>query len=195
MRGDISDTDLITRVFREHQPRAVVNFAAETHVDRSIKEPKVFLQTNVGRAPFVGVCQNLLEPQVHQIKKRFGLFRFQQMRYMDHDEGRPHFRKIVFGLIAHMVQPKPLLTTLCVLTIIMGFQCSQLIALIIMGPTVSRETNTTTICNAITHKPLPIYGDGLQIRDWLYVSDHCNAMCLILENGKISETQHWWFNN
>ena len=193
VRGDISDTDLVTRVFREHQPRAVVNFAAETHVDRSIKEPKIFLQTNVMGTFHLLECAKIYWSSLSTSDQK--AFRFLQVStdevYGSLSEGSaPFSENSRYGpnspysatkassdhLIRayHQTYGFPVLTTHCTNNYGPYQFPEKLIPLI--------------ICNAITHKPLPIYGDGLQIRDWLYVSDHCSAICLILENGKIGET-------
>ncbi len=193
VRGDISDIDLVSRLFREHQPRAVVNFAAETHVDRSINEPKVFIQTNVTGTFHLLECAKIYWSSLSKSEQQ--AFRFLQVStdevYGSLSEGSAPFSEnsryepnspysATKASSDHLIRAYhqtygfPVLTTHCTNNYGPYQFPEKLIPLI--------------ICNAITHKVLPIYGDGLQIRDWLYVSDHCSAIRLILENGKIGET-------
>ncbi len=189
VQGDIGDADLVAGLLAEHQPRAIVNFAAESHVDRSILGPAEFIQTNV-----VGTFQ-LLEAtrgywQALPEAARAG-FRF---LHVSTDE--------VYGSLApdapaftetHRYEPNspysaskagsdhlvrayhhtyglPVLTTNCSNNYGPFHFPEKLIPL--------------TIVNALAGKPLPIYGDGQQVRDWLYVSDHCSAIRRVLEAGE-----------
>ena len=151
--GDIGDSQLVARLLAEHQPRAILNFAAESHVDRSIHGPEDFIQTNI-----VGTFRLLeevraywgaLEPEAK------AAFRF---LHVSTDE--------VYGSLAPsdpaFTENNPY-----------HFP-EKLIPLVIH--------------NALAGKPLPIYGDGQQIRDWLYVKDHCSAIRRVLEAGQLGET-------
>jgi dTDP-glucose 4,6-dehydratase len=193
IRGDIGDAALVERLLAEHQPRAVVNFAAESHVDRSIHGPGEFIQTNI-----VGTF-HLLE----SVRAYFGgldseakkTFRF---LHVSTDE--------VYGTLApedppfretnpyepnspysaskassdHLVRSYhhtyglPVLTTNCSNNYGPLHFPEKLIPLVIH--------------NALAGKLLPIYGDGQQVRDWLYVRDHCSAIRRVLEAGRIGET-------
>ena len=131
VQGDIGDRALVERLLQEHQPRAVVNLAAESHVDRSIHGPGDFIQTNV-----VGTFQ-LLEA------------------VRGYWQALPQDRQSAFRFV-HVSFPEKLIP---------------------LG-----------IHHALAGKPLPIYGDGQQVRDWLYVQDHCRAILRVLEAGRVGET-------
>ncbi|WP_454692336.1 dTDP-glucose 4,6-dehydratase [Achromobacter aloeverae] len=193
VKADIGDREVIGALLNEHRPRAVVNFAAESHVDRSIDGPGEFIQTNV-----VGTF-NLLE----SVRGYWGSLG---------DEARAGFRFLhvstdeVYGTLGpqdeafketnpyepnspysaskaasdHLVRAwhhtygLPVLTTNCSNNYGPYHFPEKLIPLVIL--------------NAIAGKPLPIYGDGQQVRDWLYVKDHCSAIRAVLQKGKIGET-------
>ncbi|MBM5573563.1 dTDP-glucose 4,6-dehydratase [Deefgea sp. CFH1-16] len=193
VRADIGDRDIIGKLLAEYQPRAVINFAAESHVDRSITGPGEFIQTNV-----VGTF-NLLESVrgywTDLAAEQKAAFRF---LHVSTDE--------VYGTLAaddpafsetkafepnspysaskaasdHLVRAwhhtygLPVLTTNCSNNYGPYHFPEKLIPLVIL--------------NALAGKPLPIYGDGQQIRDWLYVKDHCSAIRRVLEAGKVGET-------
>ncbi len=193
VHGDIGDSALITRLLAEHRPRAVVNFAAESHVDRSIDGPGAFIQTNV-----VGTF-NLLEAVRGYWN---GLdetarsdFRFLHVStdevYGSLSSDAPAFTE------THPFEPNspysaskaasdhlvrawhhtyglPVLTTNCSNNYGPYHFPEKLIPLVIH--------------NALAGKALPIYGDGQQIRDWLYVRDHCSAIRRVLESGTVGET-------
>ncbi|MBU1363478.1 MAG: dTDP-glucose 4,6-dehydratase [Gammaproteobacteria bacterium] len=193
VKGSIGDFDLVAKLLAEHQPRAVVNFAAESHVDRSIHGPEDFIQTNI-----VGTFRLLEAVRAYygQLEKTAkNEFRF---LHVSTDE--------VYGSLAkddpaftetHQYEPNspysaskaasdhlvrayhhtyglPVLTTNCSNNYGPYHFPEKLIPLVIH--------------NALAGKPLPIYGDGQQIRDWLYVKDHCSAIRRVLEAGKVGET-------
>ncbi len=193
VRGDIGDGALVGRLLRGHRVRAVLNFAAESHVDRSIAGPADFIQTNI-----VGTF-NLLEA-VRAYWNALG------------DEERSAFRFLhvstdeVYGSLApdapafderHRYEPNspysaskaasdhlvrayhhtyglPVLTTNCSNNYGPFHFPEKLIPLVIH--------------NALAGKPLPVYGDGRQVRDWLYVGDHCSAIRRVLADGRLGET-------
>ena len=192
VQGDIGDAALLGRLMAEHRPKAVVNFAAESHVDRSILGPAAFIETNV-----VGTF-SLLEAVRHywsalDVQSRQD-FRF---LHVSTDE--------VYGSLApadapftenHRYEPNspysaskagsdhlvrayhhtyglPVVTTNCSNNYGPYHFPEKLIPLMIV--------------NALAGKPLPVYGDGLQIRDWLYVRDHCSAICRVLEAGRVGQ--------
>jgi len=193
VRGDIGDTALIDRLLAEHQPRAIVNFAAESHVDRSIHGPGEFIQTNI-----VGTF-NLLESVrgyfagLEQEAKE--LFRFLHVStdevYGTLAPDDPPFRETNTyepnspysaskAASDHLVRAYhhtyglPVLTTNCSNNYGPYHFPEKLIPLVIH--------------NALAGQPLPIYGDGQQVRDWLYVKDHCAAIRRVLQAGRIGET-------
>lgn len=193
-QGDISDTGLVSRILTQYQPRAIINFAAESHVDRSINGPGDFIQTNI-----VGTFQLLESVRAY-------------WNQLDNKAAKKNFRFLhvstdeVYGSLtkdapafteSHRFEPNspysaskassdhlvrayhhtynlPVLTT----------HCSNN-----YGPyQFPEKLIPLMIVNALAGKPLPVYGDGQQIRDWLYVSDHCNAIRRVLEAGTPGET-------
>jgi len=193
IRGDIGDTGLLTQILTRHQPRAVVNFAAESHVDRSIHGPEDFIQTNI-----VGTF-HLLEA-VRDYWNGLEALAKQDFRFLHVSTDE------VYGSLSrhdpafsetHRYQPNspysaskaasdhlvrayhhtyglPVLTTNCSNNYGPYHFPEKLIPLIIV--------------NALSGKALPVYGDGLQVRDWLYVKDHCSAIRRVLADGKPGET-------
>lgn len=192
VQGDIGDAELVERLLEEHRPRAVVNFAAESHVDRSIHGPEDFIQTNI-----VGTFR-LLEA----VRKYYGQleegaktdFRFLHVStdevYGSLEKDAPAFSE------THRYEPNspysaskaasdhlvrayhhtyglPVLTTNCSNNYGPYHFPEKLIPLVIV--------------NALGGKPLPVYGDGQQIRDWLYVKDHCSAIRCVLAKGRLGE--------
>ncbi len=193
VQGDIGDEALVARLLSEHAIDAVLNFAAESHVDRSIDSPEPFIQTNV-----VGTLRLLNATRRHWLSlpsDRKAAFRF---LHVSTDE--------VYGTLSptdpafteetpfapnspyaaskassdHLVRSfqhtygLPTLTT----------NCSNN-----YGPLQFPEKLIPLVTlNALEGKPLPIYGDGLQVRDWLYVLDHCEALWTVLRQGRIGET-------
>src|SRR5690554_6469306 len=192
VRGDIGDRALVTRLLREHRPDAVVNFAAESHVDRSIDGPAAFVQTNV-----VGTL-NLLEcardhwrelPAEDRAGFRFLHVSTDEVFGSLGDEGRfteatPYAPNSPYSASKaasdHLVRAfhhtygLPVLTT----------NCSNN-----YGPHQFPEKLVPlVIARAIAGKALPVYGDGRNVRDWLYVKDHCSAIRRVLEAGRTGET-------
>lgn len=193
IQGDIGDKTLIDGLLLKHRPRAVINFAAESHVDRSIHGPGEFIQTNI-----VGTF-SLLE----SVRAYYGTMD-------DADKGKFRFLHVstdeVYGSLTasdpaftetnryepnspysaskaasdHLVRAYHHTYGLPVLTT----NCSNN-----YGPyQFPEKLIPLMIVNALAGKPLPIYGDGQQIRDWLYVTDHCAAIRRVLEAGKLGET-------
>jgi dTDP-glucose 4,6-dehydratase len=177
----------------EHRPRAVINFAAESHVDRSIHGPGEFIQTNI-----VGTFHLLESVRAYWNKlegEAKGQFRFLHVStdevYGSLDKDDPAFSETnryepnspysaSKAASDHLVRAYhhtyglPILTT----------NCSNN-----YGPyQFPEKLIPLVIHNALAGKPLPIYGDGRQIRDWLYVKDHCSAICLVLEAGLVGDT-------
>ena len=192
-RGDIADRKLVEGLFAEHQPRAVVHFAAESHVDRSIVGPAAFVQTNV-----IGTFE-LLEAARAYWQRLQGAaaaaFRFLHVStdevYGSLSETDPAFTEATayapnspyaaskagsdhLVRAYHHTYGLPALTT----------HCSNN-----YGPfQFPEKLIPLTIANALEGKPLPVYGDGRQVRDWLYVADHCEAIRQVLARGRPGET-------
>jgi dTDP-glucose 4,6-dehydratase len=216
VQGDIGDAALVSRLLAEHQPRAVVNFAAESHVDRSIHGPGEFIETNI-----VGTFRLLEAVRGYWLQ----LPQENMDRFVPRDDGadviasearqsmvtQQAFRFLhvstdeVYGSLAkedpaftenHRYEPNspysaskaasdhlvrawhhtyglPVLTTNCSNNYGPYHFPEKLIPLMIV--------------NALAGKPLPVYGDGMQVRDWLYVKDHCSAIRRVLEAGRLGE--------
>src|SRR5215216_3337103 len=191
VRGSIGDRPLVEGLLAEHRPRAIVNFAAETHVDRSIDGPKAFVQTNVVET------LELLEValaywQGLEGEERLG-FRFVHVStdevygtlgsegsFTEETAYRPNSPYAASKAASdHLVRAfhhtygLPTLTTNCSNNYGPFQFPEKLIPLLIL--------------NALRGEPLPVYGDGRQIRDWLYVKDHCRAVVRVLESGRPGE--------
>jgi dTDP-glucose 4,6-dehydratase len=193
IKGDIGDYDLVLSLLKKYQIHAVVNFAAESHVDRSIHGPAEFIQTNV-----VGTF-DLLEavraywtelPENQQQAFRFlhvstdevyGSLSPSAPAFSEKNSYEPNSPYSASKAASdHLVRAWHHTYGLPVLTV----NCSNS-----YGPYHFPEKLVPlVIINALAGKPLPIYGDGHQIRDWLYVKDHCSAIRLVLERGRLGET-------
>jgi dTDP-glucose 4,6-dehydratase len=193
VHGDIGDTGLLANLLREHQPRAIVNFAAESHVDRSIHGPDDFIQTNI-----VGTFHVLETVRAYWMElngQAKTSFRFLHVStdevYGSLEQNDPAFRETnpyqpnspysaSKAASDHLVRAYHHTYGLPVLTT----NCSNN-----YGPyQFPEKLIPLVIHNALAGKPLPIYGDGQQIRDWLYVKDHCSAVCRVLDAGRVGET-------
>jgi dTDP-glucose 4,6-dehydratase len=192
-QGDIGDKSLIQKILKEYKPRAIINFAAESHVDRSIYGPGEFIQTNIVGTFNLLECartfwNDLSEP--HKSSFRFLHVSTDEV-YGSLDPNDPPFtEKYPFepnspysaskAASDHLVRAWfhtygfPVLTTNCSNNYGPYHFPEKLIPLCIL--------------NALNGRPLPIYGDGQQVRDWLYVKDHCLAICTVLERGTLGET-------
>jgi len=193
VQGDIGNLELVSELLEQCQPDAIINFAAESHVDRSILSPQDFIQTNI-----LGTFQLLEASRLYWQKlssKRQQQFRFLHVStdevYGSLSPTNPPFREDTpyapnspyaasKAGSDHLVRAYyhtyglPTLTT----------NCSNN-----YGPCQFPEKLIPlTILNALDGKPLPIYGDGQNVRDWLYVADHCDALYLVLRRGCIGET-------
>ena len=193
VRGDIGDKELVDDILREHRPRAVVNFAAESHVDRSIHGPGEFIQTNiVGTFNLLESVRDYYSSLEQSLKDRFRFLHVSTDEvYGTLSPEDPPFRETTpyepnspysasKAASDHLVRAYhhtyglPVLTTNCSNNYGPYHFPEKLIPLVIH--------------NALAGKPLPIYGDGQQVRDWLYVKDHCSAIRRVLEGGRIGET-------
>ncbi len=193
VRGDIGDVELVGQLLSKHRPRAILNFAAESHVDRSIAAPQAFVQTNVvGTVNLLQSVQTYWQSLPVQDAQRFrflhvstdevfGSLGANDPPFRESDAYEPnspysaskaasdHFVRAwhhTFGL--------PVLTT----------NCSNN-----YGPRQFPEKLIPLmIHNGLRGQPLPVYGDGRQVRDWLHVDDHCSGLRAVLEHGRIGET-------
>jgi dTDP-glucose 4,6-dehydratase len=192
VRGDIGETALVDRLLAEHRPRAVINFAAESHVDRSIHGPGEFIQTNI-----IGTFHLLESVRAHwnglegEAKKHFrflhvstdevyGSLKKDDPAFSETNRYEPNSPYSASKAASdHLVRAYHHTYGVSVLTT----NCSNN-----YGPyQFPEKLIPLVIHNALAGKQLPIYGDGQQIRDWLYVKDHCSAIRLVLEAGRVGE--------
>ena len=182
---DICDREGVYALFEEEKPDAVINFAAESHVDRSIEDPSIFLQTNIiGTSVLMDACRT------------FGNIRYHQVSTDEVYGDLPLDRPDLF-----FTEETPIHTSSPYSSSKAGADLLVLAYLRTYGlpVTVSRCSNNygpyhfpeklipLMIANCLNDKPLPVYGEGLNVRDWLYVEDHCRAIDLILQKGRIGE--------
>ena len=192
-KGDIGDFELVSALLAEHQPRAVVNFAAESHVDRSIHGPEDFIQTNIvgtfrlleAVRAYYGQLENSAKNEFRFLHvstdEVYGSLGPQDPAFSETNRYEPNSPYSASKAASdHLVRAYhhtyglPVLTTNCSNNYGPYHFPEKLIPLVIH--------------NALAGKPLPIYGDGQQIRDWLYVKDHCSAIRRVLEAGRLGET-------
>ena len=185
VKADICDRSAVYALFEEEKPDAVVNFAAESHVDRSIEEPEIFLKTNIlGTQVLLDAC------------RKFGIRRFHQVSTDEVYGDLPLDRPDLFFTEETPLDPSS------------PYSSSKASADLLVQAyhrtygvpvTISRCSNNygpyhfpeklipLMIANALNDKPLPVYGEGLNVRDWLYVEDHCRAIDLILSKGSVGQ--------
>lgn len=193
VHGDIGDRALVAKVLRQYQPRAILNFAAESHVDRSIHGPQAFIDTNV-----MGTFHLLEEVRAYwnelkeEAKQNFrflhvstdevyGSLAAEDAPFTEKNQYEPNSPYSATKAASdHLVRAYhhtyglPVLTTNCSNNYGPYHFPEKLIPLMIV--------------NALAGKALPVYGDGQQVRDWLYVKDHCSAIRRVLEAGQVGET-------
>lgn len=185
IRGDIADRQAVDKLFRDEKPDIIVNFAAESHVDRSIEEPELFLRTNIlGTSVLLDAC------------RKYGIDRYHQVSTDEVYGDLPLDRPDLF-----FTETTPLHTS-------SPYSASKASADLLVQAysrtykipvTISRCSNNygpfhfpeklipLMIINALHDKKLPVYGKGENVRDWLYVKDHCSAINLVLTKGKAGE--------
>lgn len=185
VKMDICDRNDIYELFEQELPEVVINFAAETHVDRSIMNPDIFLQTNIiGTAVLMDAC------------RKYGVTRYHQVSTDEVYGDLPLDRPDLF-----FTENTPIHTS-------SPYSSSKASADLLVQAynrtyglpiSISRCSNNygayqfpeklipLMIANALNDKPLPVYGEGINVRDWLYVEDHCSAIDLIVRNGKAGE--------
>ena len=185
IKADICDIEKIDTVFKEEEPNIVVNFAAESHVDRSISNPEVFLETNImGTSVLLECCKKYNVKRYHQVST--------DEVYGDLPLDRPDLSFTEKSPLRPS-SPYSVSKTSADLLVLSYFRTYKL------PVTISRCSNNygpyhfpeklipLIIIKALKNQRLPIYGDGKNVRDWIYVKDHCKAIDLILHKGKIGE--------
>ena len=184
-KGDICDRDKVFTVFAEERPDYVVNFAAESHVDRSIEDPEVFLRTNVlGTQVLMDACREYGVKRFHQIStdEVYGDLPLDRPELLFSEESpiRPSSPYSASKAAADLLVQAYHRTYGLPVTV---SRCSNN-----YGPYQHEEKLIPLmITHARKEKPLPVYGEGKNIRDWIYVEDHCRAVDMILRKGKDGE--------
>ncbi len=192
VHGDIGDRSLVTRLLTEHRPDAIVNFAAESHVDRSIDGPGEFIQTNVvGTLALLEAARDYWRTLEGEARADFRFLHVStdevygslgtEGKFTEHTAYAPNSPYSASKAASdHLVRAfhhtygLPVLTTNCSNNYGPYQFPEKLIPLVIQ--------------KALAGEPLPVYGDGLNIRDWLFVGDHCSAIRRVLESGRVGET-------
>ena len=185
VRADIADREAVYKLFEDEKPEVVVNFAAESHVDRSIEDPELFLRTNIiGTSVLLDAC------------KKFGIKRYHQVStdevYGDLPLDRPD---LFFTETTNLHTSSPYSASKAAADLLVqAYQRTYKIP-----ATISRCSNNygfyhfpeklipLMIINALHDKKLPVYGKGINVRDWLFVEDHCAAIDLIVRKGTVGE--------
>ena len=192
VQGDIGDPALVGRLLARHQPRAIVNFAAESHVDRSIHGPEAFIETNImgtfrlleAARAYWGGLEGDAKPAFRFLQvstdEVYGSLSKDDPAFSEGNRYEPNSPYSASKAASdHLVRAYhhtyglPVLTTNCSNNYGPYHFPEKLIPLMIV--------------NALAGKPLPVYGDGMQVRDWLYVKDHCSAIRRVLAAGRVGE--------
>lgn len=185
IKGDIADRKFIYELFASEKPDIIVNFAAESHVDRSIEDPEIFLQTNVmGTQVLMDAC------------RKYGISRYHQVSTDEVYGDLPLDRPDLFfteETPIHTSSPYSASKASADLLVLAYHRTYKL------PVTITRCSNNygpyhfpeklipLMIANALADKPLPVYGNGENVRDWLYVEDHCAAIDLVIRKGRVGE--------
>lgn len=185
VKADICDREAVYQLFEDEHPDMVVNFAAESHVDRSIEKPDIFLQTNImGTAVLMDACC------------KYGITRFHQVStdevYGDLPLDRPD---LLFTEESPIRTSSPYSSSKAAADLLVlayyrtyGLPVSISRCSNNYGPyQFTEKLIPLMITNCLSDKPLPVYGEGLNVRDWLYVEDHCKAIDLIIHKGRVGE--------
>jgi len=185
IKADIADREAVYKIFEEEKPDMLINFAAESHVDRSIEDPGIFIQTNVvGTGVLLDAC------------RKYGIKRYHQVSTDEVYGDLPLDRPELFfteETPLHTSSPYSSSKAGADLLVMSYFRTFRL------PVTISRCSNNygpyhfpeklipLIIANALAEKQLPVYGKGENVRDWLYVEDHCSAIDMIIHNGRVGE--------
>ncbi|MDR0519637.1 MAG: dTDP-glucose 4,6-dehydratase [Clostridiales Family XIII bacterium] len=185
VKGDITDRETVEKLFEKERFDVVINFAAESHVDRSIEDPSVFLRTNIlGTQTLMDAARKYEVPRFHQVST--------DEVYGDLPLDRPD---LMFTETTPIHTSSPYSASKASADLLVQAYCRTYG----FPATISRCSNNygpyqfpeklipLMIANALADKPLPVYGEGLNVRDWLYVEDHCIAVDKVMRHGKIGE--------
>ena len=182
---DICDREAVYKIFEEEKPDIVVNFAAESHVDRSIENPSVFLETNIiGTSVLMDAC------------RKYGIERYHQVSTDEVYGDLPLDRPDLFFTEETPIRASSPYSSSKASADLLVLAYHRTYGLPV---SISRCSNNygpyhfpeklipLMIINALNDRPLPVYGEGMNVRDWLYVEDHCKAIDLVIRNGRVGE--------
>lgn len=185
VKEDICNREAVYDLFQQEKPDIVVNFAAESHVDRSIDNPEIFLQTNIiGTSVLMDAC------------RKYGITRYHQVSTDEVYGDLPLDRPDLFFTEETPIHTSSPYSSSKAAADLLAMAYKRTYELPV---TISRCSNNygpyhfpeklipLMIINALNGKPLPVYGEGLNVRDWLYVEDHCKAIDLVIQKGKVGE--------
>lgn len=185
VKADICDRESVYKIFKEEKPDIIVNFAAESHVDRSIENPSVFLETNItGTSVLMDAC------------RKYGIERYHQVSTDEVYGDLPLDRPDLFFTEETPIQTSSPYSSSKAAADLLALAYHRTYGLPV---SISRCSNNygpyqfpeklipLMIANALNDKPLPVYGEGINIRDWLYVEDHSKAIDLIIHKGSVGE--------
>ena len=181
VRGDIADREVVFETIRQHRVHAIVNFAAESHVDRSILNPDAFIMTDVyGTYVLLEAARELNVERFHQVSTDEVYGDVPEGRSTEDDPLKPNSPYAASKAAAELLIRAYRVTYNLPVTITRGSNT--------FGPYQYPEKLLPLfITNAIDDQPLPLYGDGMQVRDWLYVMDHVQGIDLVLTRGEVGE--------
>ncbi|MCM1480203.1 MAG: dTDP-glucose 4,6-dehydratase [Muribaculaceae bacterium] len=185
VRADICDKETTDKLFVEERPDIVVNFAAESHVDRSINDPEVFLRTNImGTAVLMDACLRHGNTRFHQIStdEVYGELPLDRPDLLFTEEtpvrpGNPYSASKASADMLAMAYRRTYGLPVTVSRCSNNYGAYQF----------PEKLIPLTVANALCGKPVPVYGSGENVRDWIYAEDHCRAVDMIIHNGKIGE--------
>ncbi len=202
IKGNICDLALINKIFSEYKINNIIHFAAESHVDNSIKDPAVFIQTNIiGTFNLLEAAKNFWFDKPLHVKHEYKLSRF---HHISTDEVYGTLGDVGFFTETTPYQPNSPYSASKASSdmLVRAYHHTYGLDTVITncsnnyGPKQHQEKLIPTIIRkALANEPIPIYGQGLNVRDWLYVLDHCKALDLVFHQGKNSETYNIGGNN
>jgi dTDP-glucose 4,6-dehydratase len=193
VHGDINDGDLVAELLAQHRPSAILHFAAESHVDRSIVGPEAFLKTNIdGTFSMLRSARTYYDSLAGKDKVRFRFLHVSTDEvYGTLSPTDPAFHEKTPYAPNSPYAASKASSDMLVRAWVHTYKLPALITNCSnnYGPfQFPEKLIPLMILNALAGKPLPVYGDGQQIRDWLFVADHCSAIAEVLENGRLGET-------
>ena len=190
IKGDIGDNDLVNKIIFDFKPTSLINFAAESHVDNSIKNPDIFIKSNInGVINLLNIAYSFWMHKPFKLKEKYKHARFHQIST---DEVYGSIEKGSFNENSRYAPNSPYSASKASADLLVrsyqktyGLNTSISICSNNFGPNQHREKFFPKVIDSlVNNKPIPVYGDGKNIRDWIYVENHCKAIDLIFNNSK-----------